>query len=233
MSNAQIAAIDFQVYLAKRSVLQATIRAKKLHRIDVSQDLSDLGSMKYTGDTLVARVELVGWSRQPMYDQYPDLATFIVRTLRHYDIGLQSMERAKQLLDAGFLMDIWHDGFIWNREGSTKDLIETIKELDTNVDGVRLLDNLGNVVAEGTIFTWEQARDSGEWKCNTSVTWKEVDFAVLSRRESMLAEAGSLEAEASFESGWDNFDTARSLRAKADAIRRSIQIAENVTRLAA
>ena len=47
----------------------------------------------------------------------------------------------------------------------------------------------------------------------------------------MLEEASTLSSEGSFESGWDNHETARQLHAQADSLRRKIEIAKLRLRL--
>lgn len=233
MNTKIFAAIDINVFQAKKAVLRTAIGAKQALGIEVTEDKRRLEAMRYNGPTLIASVELVGWERRPVYDEYPSLATFDVRIACHRDIELQSLEAAKRLMDARHLMNIWHDDFPWERDGCTKDLVEAIQDLDTNVDGVRLRDNLGNVVAEATVTMGARMPDGTGWTFCPSVTWKDVDVTALEHREALLAKAASLDAEAQVESGWDNFGTARDMWAEAESIRRTIQIAENVTRLVA
>lgn len=77
-------------------------------------------------------------------------------------------------------------------------------------------------------------RDQFEEPVAEFVNEKWIDETGLpssSDREMLLKEVKRLRAEASFEGGWDNYETARQLREAADSLERKVLIAERLDRL--
>lgn len=165
------------------------------------------------GSSFVSTVKLQGWQEEPMYDDHPDLATFRVLTSVEVSLAPQSLAQAKLLISSEFVQAAWNGTEHFAMYGTSTHANHT------GVTGVEVLDNFGNVVAEASVAF------DGE------VRWVEVNPMTNAEIAEIERRAREIEAEASFEAGWDNFSTAQALRSQAGSFRRMISIAKNARRL--
>mgnify|MGYP001063825888 FL=1 len=220
MCNAIVAAIDIKIDAAKQQILQAAIRAKRSHKLNVDSDVARLKSWRYEGPTLVATASVKGWVDRDMYDEHPGLAYFRTTTGMDVELGLLTLDQAKAAMTVAFLERAWHGEWFDRARRSDDD------GLATDVSGLLLKDNLGHVVAEARVdCDCSDPQEAVVWLASTAMTDRESDCE--------LAKAKELESDASEEARWDNFDSANSLRGQAASLRRRVEITANVNRLAA
>ena len=155
-----------------------------------------------------------------MSDDGSCLGSYETNAERSLDIVPQSLDRTKQMLQLRFMLDAWFgEGFEYpNYNAPDFDFEED--GINSDVTGVLLLDNLGNVVAEAEV------REG-------SPSWVEIPIKDGIEITAMADQAAALDAEAAEEARWDNFCSAGNCRRAADRIRRQISIAQHAGRLAA
>lgn len=135
-----------------------------------------------------------------MYDEHPGVAYFYVD-------GRQQLALLKAL-SVPDAMEIGQAA--WHRLRGEAAQEETAQEYDGQFTATRLL-----LVAESGAVV--QCFDGDCWA---------TEFDSPEEWTGLLAKASELEADASFEAGWDNFSTAEGLRARAAALRRRVSISQ-------
>lgn len=230
MSNTTVidAIASISAFESAKRTLQIIIKAKKKRGMDYSSELLSVRSMRYDGATLVSAIQLTGWQEHAMSDDGSCAGSYTTRTSITINIAPQTLEDAQRLIQPQFLLDSWHgeEGFSYP-DYNAPDFDFDRDDVGTDVDGVLLLDNLGEVVAEAEVNCRPRAYEGGIRWVEVHQSKNEADIAV------MLKQADECDSKASEEARWDNFDSAKSLRARAGGIRRQISIAQNVLRLAA
>lgn len=214
MSSIVTTLIEIRTFHAKVNILKHALQAKQRLGLYTFRELEMLKDMRYEGPTVVSKVQIIGQLEHPMSDDgscegsYEKTVTFTV------PIAPQGLEAAKKVVSWDFLMDAW-----WADDDEDEDDI-----LSRRLDRVVLLDNVGHVVAEATV-------DVSPIENRVPFRWIEPSVDTLAKTPELLAEALRLESEAQEEARWDNFCTAKSLRAEAAALRRRVDIAEFSSRV--
>lgn len=225
MSNVINVVTAINAFNAAKSKIKMAIKAKAKRGMNVSTEYQRLRGLRYEGATLVTAILLTGWKAYPMSDD-GSCAGFYTRPASwRIEIAPQTLDDAKNLIQPQFLLDSWHgEGFSYPDYNALDFDYEC--DIGTAVNGVLLLDNLGNTVAEATVKRFLDAYSG-------AVSWIKVPSKDSIDIAAMLKQADELDSEAAYEGSWDNFESARSLREKAAAVRRQVEIVENVLRLAA
>lgn len=152
----------------------------------------------------VHEIVIEGSVARDMYDEHPGFAYFFVDASERYTAAC-SMSRAKEIA-----LDLFERACAQN---------ELEEETEGTYDGqfcpsaILLRDQFGNVV---------QKYSAGSWQSNLPA---ESEWAFLEEK------ASALEDEASEEARWDNFDSANRLRARARALRQSVEMAQAASRV--
>lgn len=216
MKTVIAAMFDIVNFNTEIRILSSAIVAKHELGLDAESDRQKRSSLQYEGATVVASMSIVGWELEPMSDDGSVAGYFDRPMSKTVSIVPQSLSTAKSTIQMQQLLDIWFES-----EGFKLDNLDPEEEFGSGFSSVRLLDNLGNIVAEGDAYF-----------LGGKISWKQ--FSPLGETEiaKKLQRARELEHEASEEACWDNFDTARNLRERAGSLRREIAIGQNCLRLA-
>lgn len=216
MKTVIAAMFDIVKFNTEIRILSSAIVAKHELGLDAESDRQKHSSLQYEGPTVVASMSIVGWELEPMSDDGSVEGYFDRPLSKTVSIFPQSLSAAKSTIQMQHLLDAWFEC-----DGFKLDKLDSEEELGSGFSSVRLLDNLGNVVAEGEAFFL-----GGE------MSWKQVNPLGETEIAKKLQQARELDDEASEEARWDNFDTARNLRERAGSLRREIAIGKNCLRLA-
>ncbi len=153
----------------------------------------------------VKTIVLHGQLCQDMYDSHPGYAYFYTDSWESFPVPsccslTTAMKASLKLLR------------MKQKEIGTEDEYDGL----FRPSSIILLDQLGNAVQEFRETYIVNGQYRGAWLKELPA---ESEWAALENK------AGMLDNEAAVESGWDNFETARSLRNSAQKIRRVVQIA--------
>jgi len=213
MNTVLAAMLDIAKFKGEIQILSSAIVAKRELGLNADSDLEKRSSLQYEGATVVTSMEIVGWELLPMSDDGSIAGSFPWSISKTVSINPQTLAGAKSTIQMQQLLDSWFES-----EGFKLDPED---EFDSGFSSVQLHDNFGNVVAEGDVdFRYDK------------ISWKEVGHLGETELAEKLQRAKELDNEGAEESRWDNFDTARSLRKKAESLRREVEISRNCSRLA-
>lgn len=135
-----------------------------------------------------------------MYDEHPGLAYFYVDAHRRVPIPHHlTLADAKSAAEAA-----------WAKLRAAAAAEDEFEEYDGQFSPGRML----LLASDRTVL-----------QCFEGDSWVS-EFDAPEQWAALLEQAGELDAEASFEAGWDNFSTAEGLRARATALRRRVSIAQ-------
>lgn len=157
--------------------------------------------------THVAMCRIHGTTWLNMYDHAPGVADYPSDSSTTAPLGDRTLDEAKKKATFRTIDAIWRR---WVEEDYVDGYVRT------QVDRVELLDNRGHVVAMGTCREYRI-----HWDAPATID-------VAAARETVAA----LRSEASLESSWDNYETARGLQQQADVLTSAISVAEHANRLA-
>jgi hypothetical protein len=168
-------------------------------------------TMKDESPLYVKNIVLKGQMCQDMYDDHPGHTYFYSDSQEYVDTPAYCTLSKAMQLSLQMLADA-------QQESQTKDEYDGL----FTPYSIVLLDQFGNTVQEYSQNYLGAGRYSEGWVENLT---DQNEWSSLSE------EAERLDAMSSFESGWDNFETARQLRNKAAEIRRRIEIAKSSLRV--
>ncbi|MBD5035013.1 hypothetical protein VWT76_16090 [Xanthomonas citri pv. citri] len=169
----------------------------------------------FKGFTYVASARVEYCVALPMYDDYPWVEECFYHHARYFHLDFPAM---------GLVQARDHIGATWE---TARDKVESVYFKDEKyadddwsefgiIKSIKLLDTFGNVV--------DTISGRSSWI---------HDPQVIGDVNSLKERAVALRAESALEYGWDNHDTARSLRSMADSIVDQISIVECRSRLVA
>lgn len=153
------------------------------------------------GPLYVDQIEIRGRTSRNMYDAHPGYAFYSTDDSVLVDVPPYcGISRAKALAVTAF-----------SAMRETDDASRETHDGDFTPQSIVLRDQFGGALGTYCLGKWDDATDIGA-------------------TAALLGEAGRLEDAAVEESRWDNFETARSLRAKATLLRERVQCAQSASR---
>ena len=209
MNQLAQARVDFGFHNVQASILKNVYQALLDLGLPTGAAIDRLQAHVYEGTTFIAGLRISGRQLLDMYDSHPGVAYFPIDCSTFASLPAMTIEQAKKHLSKDVIESFWWaevqpDEFCQHEPGSW------ITTLD-------LLDNLGNVVAVG-------AYREG------FVDWQEPKLVDI---PSVLSKVTELRAGASYESSWDNFETARGLMQRASHLLKQVSISQHAKRVAA
>jgi hypothetical protein len=178
---------------------------RKAMGMPVRREIQDAALQKETQESplYVAGIYICGQVARNMYDEHPGLAYFYTEAVRRVDVpDYCGIERAKQMAVEAFAR-IEEDG-----GEATDDECDG----DFSPQYIVLRDQFGDALLEFARGGWI------------------TGFPPPSAWASTFEAAAECDRDAAEEARWDNFESAKRLRARAAALRRSVQCAEAINR---
>ncbi|WP_232456435.1 hypothetical protein [Burkholderia ubonensis] len=148
----------------------------------------------------VASIVVEGRVCRDMYDEHPGFAYFYVDGRRQLPI--------RKPLPMPEAMAVAEDAWRQLRVESTSE------DADDEYDGQFSASRILLLASDGAVL---QCLDEAGWV---------TEFDAPDQWPALLSQASELDAEASFEAGWDNFSTAEGLRARATNLRRRVSMSK-------
>lgn len=148
----------------------------------------------------VASIVVEGRVCRDMYDEHPGFAYFYVDGRRRVAI-----REALPITEAMTVAET-----VWQRLQAES----AAEDANDEYDGQFTANRIVLLAAGGAVM-----------QCFEGNSWA-TEFDAPDQWPALLAQAGELDAEASFEAGWDNFSTAEGLRARATNLRRRVSMSQ-------
>lgn len=207
-SNLATARLEYAFHAVHRRIVATAIKAKLDLGLDADPMFQEYRA-QYVGPTYVDSVIIHATCPALMYDHVPDIV-YSVDVKRGIQLPPCTLDDAMASLDMAAVLTAWSQA---DDEDSDEEPV---------IRFIELCDNLGNTIAEARPHYVDLGVPALRWD-------PMPDAASMTRS---LSEADCLQREAALEARWDNFETARNLREKADAILRRLSIVKHRGRLA-